>query len=129
MVSPRVPALRQAKLVPQDGKTLAVFRRGGEEWARAARAGVVIDANLPRAEQSPDGAPRSGPVPVQGLEFVGKVKTAEKAQFLLVYPYMEEKQVPQAEGKPAKTVRKLGWNELPISLDLAAATTRNIDEY
>src|SRR5262249_34149122 len=61
MVSSRVPALRQAKLVPQDGQTQSVFRRGGEEWARSARGGVPVEADLPRPERSPDGAQRTGP--------------------------------------------------------------------
>ena len=117
----RTPALRQARLVPQDGKTTVVYRRGGEEWLRNMRA-----TGLPTAPAAPRGgtpqAPvNAGPVPVQGLEFVGKVKGMEKAQFLLLYPYVEETKIPQDAGKTTRTLRKHLWKEMPLSLDLAGA--------
>jgi hypothetical protein len=116
-------ALRQARLVPQDSKTWSVWRRGeaSQQHNPNPPARVVMPL-VGAADQHPTLLPTSpNPVPLRGLEFVGKVKAKEKVQFLLQYPYLDEKKVPQPEG-PEKIVRKRGWKESPVTLDLTTAT-------
>ncbi len=79
------------QLVPQDGVTRAVFQR--LELPEDARG------NQPRRERQP--------VPVEGLEFLGKCTGKGKAKLLLLYP--------TADGK------QRAWAEATIELDFADA--------
>lgn len=87
------------RLVPQDGHARAVYPR------------VLIPAYRPTVGF--DGTARDA-VPVEGLEFVGQVRTPGKARFLLIYPTLD-----MARGftDPARE----GWVEMPVELDFAAA--------
>jgi hypothetical protein len=124
--------MQQAKLVPQDGKTIAVYRRGGDEWLRNLGTGGMplaaggMPSEVPETPRplGPGETPRQVPqqVPVAGLEFIGKVKASGTVKFLLLYPWLEENMFPAQGDTPAKVVRRRGWKEVPVTLDLATAT-------
>ena len=101
---------RLPQLVPQDGNASAVYPR------------VQIPDFYPAVGFS--AAPVREPVPVQGLEFVGKIHRPEWTRFLLLYcrdpnppapPLLDER---DATGKGSPPTR---WAQVPVELDLSAA--------
>lgn len=96
----RTALARLPGLVPQDGKTQAVYGR----------------LNQPRLFLF-NPAP---PTAVPDLEFVGKVSGQGSAAFLLLYPTREE-----VKDKDGKTRMRRSWAELPVVLDFDKAT--NVD--
>jgi hypothetical protein len=98
---------RLPRLVPQDGKTSAVYHR------------LEIPGDRPAA------TPLDRPLPVTGLEFVGKCRGEGPAQFLLLYP-TEEENVPhpakdQSNDARSTAPRRRGWAEVRLTLDFTAA--------
>jgi hypothetical protein len=94
------------QLVPQDGKTSAVYQRLDLPHFRPA---VGLDAE-------PEAAP------IKGLEFAGKLHGSGAARFLLIYPTTDkEKPPPGIKNKDlAEALRPSCWRETPIQLDFAA---------
>ncbi len=93
---------RLPQLVPQDGRALAVYPR------------VLIPDFLPSVGFDADRTP----VPVEGLEFVGKVREPGKIRFLLLYatdPVLPEP--PRVAGVDKGPT----WAEVPIELDFDKA--------
>jgi hypothetical protein len=100
---------RLPRLVPQDHTAEAVYAR---LEVPHFRPDVGFDARRPQ------------PVPVRGLEFVGKVRGSGKTRFLLLYPTGDEASA--ADGDKAGTglarlVRRATWAEVPLELDFARA--------
>jgi hypothetical protein len=96
---------RLPRLVPQDDMTWAVYQRLDVPHFRPA---VGFDARRPK------------PVPVKGLEFVGKVHGSGKAMLLVLYPTGEESSAPGGarDGKGlARIVRRATWAEVPLVLN------------
>jgi hypothetical protein len=107
---------RLPQLVPQDEKTHAVYHR----WAIPE---PILERRFPIRRGDPIPPP---PPPVEGLEFVGKVRGQGAAQFLLLYPLQEEVAAPvkpgnQAEPAPAGIVRRRAGAEVAVTLDLSTA--------
>jgi hypothetical protein len=99
---------RLPQLVPQDGKTSAVYPRVDAPHFR------------PAVGFGPD---RPEPVPVKGLEFVGKLHGKGRAKFLLLYPTGDEG---SAAGKDpdaglGRLVRRARWAEVPLEVDFNKA--------
>jgi hypothetical protein len=100
---PTVDWTRQPRLVPQDSKMRAVYHR--------FELPTTLDPFLRAPPPPPPGsaAPRPAqpplPVPIEGLEFVGKATEQGPAQFLLLYP----------------TRQPHTWSEVPVTLDLGVA--------
>jgi hypothetical protein len=101
---------RQPQLVPQDNRTRAVYTR------------LEMPQDAPIRPDNREQQPRQ-PVPVTGLEFVGKCSGKGKAAFLLLYPTEEEVRLAEDKEKklPARTVRRRGWAEVPVELDFDKA--------
>ncbi|MBI3822679.1 MAG: hypothetical protein HY289_08365, partial [Planctomycetes bacterium] len=92
-------------LVPQDGKTSAVYQRLDLEHFRP-NVQFRDRAEIP---------------PIDGLEFAGKLDGAGKAKFVLLYPTTtKEKAPPGIQDKElAKLLRPTRWREVPIEMDFA----------
>lgn len=93
---------RLPQLVPQDGRAVAVYPR------------VLIPDFLPSVSFDAD----RKPVPVEGLEFVGKVRNSGKARFLLLY--ITDPALPEPP-RVAGTDKGPTWAEVPIELDFGTA--------
>jgi hypothetical protein len=91
------------QLVPQDGKTRAVYQRLQLPHFRPV---VALDGE------------REAGAPIEGLEFVGQVTGQGKARLLLLYPIA--KSVAIEKGAVERQVK---WVEAPVELDLDAAET------
>jgi hypothetical protein len=100
-------AILEPRLVPQDGKTQAVCWRGNE------RPGMMAPPGVPGQI-----GPRQ-PVPVEGLEFVGKIKETGEARFLLLYP--TESRVPRLLPPRRGSGRPAHWAEVPVTIDFSKA--------
>jgi hypothetical protein len=113
----------EIRLLSPDGKARAIYQRLGQ----GPRGGFPLeppDIKSPPTEEQPPGGrrrptPRS-PVPVVGLEFVGKVQAAGKVKLVLLYPRESRlaRILPPSRRGPAARVR---WEEAPMTLDLARA--------
>jgi hypothetical protein len=125
------PVFEQApmgpRLVSPDRKAHHIYLR--PQGTRAARSPDTMGEETiptPPGESSKTPMPRSGeakkkkkprdPVPVEGLEFIGKVQTQDEIKLVLLYP--EEK-----EEEETKTRREspITWKETSITLDLRKA--------
>jgi hypothetical protein len=93
---------RLPRLVPQDGRALAVYPR------------VLIPDFLPSVGFDAD----RKPVPVEGLEFVGKLREPGKIRFLLLYPADASSPQPPRVGDSG---RDPAWVEVAVELDFATA--------
>src|SRR5262249_44584448 len=61
------------------------------------------------------------PVPVDGLEFVGKTREKGKGKFTLIYPISADPPRPPRVGKKEADGGKPVWAEVSLELDFAAA--------
>jgi hypothetical protein len=109
------PAPEPARLVPQDDKAHAVYARRNTTGPTVPQAGnrlLALPPELPRPQPT-DEPPRAGnqpapvPVPVVGLEFVGKCEGKGKAALLLLY--LKEK------------AGAAHWIQIPVELDFDQA--------
>jgi hypothetical protein len=105
---------RLPQLVPQDGKATAVYPRVAVPDYRPA---VGFEEVRP-------------PVPVRGLEFVGKVVGGGKVKFLLLYPIRDVpppfREVAGKDGTALTPTDQRGsWAEVPVEVDFAGAL--NVD--
>lgn len=94
------------RLVPQDDKATAVYQR----------------LDLPHFRPAVEFQERD-PVPVKGLEFVGKLPEIGRAKFLLLYPTTESEKPPAGvkNKELAQMLRPVRWAEVPIELDFKLA--------
>jgi hypothetical protein len=114
---------RGPRLVPQDGKTWAVYHRLAIPEAAKEAAKKPHDAKPPGGPP-PQPAPAvpapPEPVPIRGLEFVGKAGGPAKARFVLFYPVSKEDNKPAGKPLPgAKPQPATSWVETPVVLGLA----------
>ncbi len=97
---------RLPQLVPQDGRARAVYPR------------VLIPNFLPSVGFDAD----RKPVPVEGLEFIGKLREPGKIRFLLLYSTdATSPQPPQVAGSKAGGDHGPTWAEVAVELDFATA--------
>lgn len=99
---------RLPQLVPQDGRTAAVYSL----WE--------IPEDLTNARPA-NAAARA--LPVSGLEFVGQVRGKGQAKVLLLYPTEENGAAVSAKDarKDAPPTTRRTWAEVALTLDLTAA--------
>jgi hypothetical protein len=88
----------EARLLSPDGKARHIYQR-------LATPSERIPA--PASDSKEEKKPRE-PVPVEGLEFVGKVQAPEEIKLVLIY---------SEETRPGR----VAWKETPITLDLRKA--------
>src|SRR6185312_5238194 len=114
----------EARLVPQDSEASHVCQRRPEERGQGGppRAVPVREAktDTPPAEQPP-AAPRQ-PVPVDGIEFSGRLHGKGEVKLVLLYT---------TEGRPSRLGRfqpsilrgqpRVNWVEAPVVLDFSKA--------
>jgi hypothetical protein len=125
---------RQPHLVPQDDNAHAVYRRFTptipfrlDPERRPQEGPRPVDGR--NVSPAP---PRQVPVPVEGLQFIGKAKQEGPAKFLLLYPARRRTErlrtlLPSRRPRPqrpleeARKAERLRWAEVPVTLDLAGA--------
>jgi hypothetical protein len=127
VISGSIERAHGPRLVPQDEKVRAVYRRvedaatpatvyysppakpvavvPASDQGKAARGSVDRSLPAPPGEAVPVPAQRPVPAPVEGLEFVGKATQPARVKLLLLYP--------RRQGHT--------WAEVPVTLDLATA--------
>ncbi|MBM4071905.1 MAG: hypothetical protein FJ271_23710 [Planctomycetes bacterium] len=99
----------QPRLVPQDGKTWAVYPRLDVPHFKPA---VQFDAKMDLPA-------------IDGLEFVGKVREKGKARFLLLYPTSVKEKAPAGirDKELAELLRPVRWAEVEVELDVGDAAS------
>lgn len=100
------------QLVPQDARAAAVYPRFEPVHLRPN----VQLRDLPAS------------VPIEGLEFVGKVTTERTARFVLLYPTRDKGKATRAarhDHELAALLAPVRWAQVPVKLDFAAAEAVN----
>jgi hypothetical protein len=113
-----------ARLVPQDKQASHVCQRGADAGGRAGP--MAGGAAIQRKTDAPPGrrpsaAPRQ-PVPVDGIEFTGRLHGKGEARFLLLYP--TEGRAPGFGPLGRQLLRglpRVNWIEAPVVLDFSKA--------
>ena len=97
------------RLIPQDGKTSAVYQR----------------FDLPHFKPAVQFDDKDKPQAIKGLEFVGKVRGAGSARLLLLHPTSDKDKPPAGirDKELAELLRPPRWVETPIELDFSSATS------
>jgi hypothetical protein len=113
-------AASAARLVPQDNQASHVYQRVADERSLIDRPGAV-PARPGRAEATSQQAPRQ-PVPVEGMEFTGRLHGKGEVNFLLIYNSERQPSRLERFRMPQRLARSSShWVELPVVLDLDKA--------
>jgi hypothetical protein len=116
-----------ARLVPQDGQASHVCRRVADERGQGPRPGTMPGEILERkSDAPPSGRPAPTtrrPVPVDGLEFTGRLRGQGEVKFVLFWtvenrgmPLFNRFRSPRVRSQP-----RVDWVEAPVVLDFRKA--------
>jgi hypothetical protein len=114
------PPASSPRLVSPDEKVRLICRRIGND---GRNPGARIPDRTPNLKDAP--APPRGkddprqPVPVQGLEFVGRTEATGEVKMKLLYP-IRGRRVPLV-GRLSRRPPPLSWREVEVVLDFAKA--------
>ncbi len=112
-------ALLDPRLLSADGKIQQIYQRREGEQGRVRREVSAPDDEQPPKEAQPRPMPRVS-VPVDGLEFVGKVQGTDELKLTFVYPRASrlDRILPASRRGRAEHVR---WEEATLTLDVSKA--------
>jgi hypothetical protein len=115
----------EARLVPQDGQASHVCRRMADQRGAPMGPGGPPPGTPIGRDARPGAQPRPAPrqpVPVEGVEFTGRVQSEGEAKFLLLYT--TERRTPLLDRFGVPTVRRQprpNWSEATVVLDFGKA--------